>query len=97
MVASALQLAARALVRTLLALATQYAVVLDLNRYSSEVVLLAAYRRLLTKTHPDKGGRKEDVVKLQAAKEDWDKALPHFSSLEPYATAVGDSRQCICF
>ena len=47
MVASALQLAARALVRTLLALATQYAVVLDLDRDSSEVVLLAAYRQVI--------------------------------------------------
>ena len=47
MVASALQLATRAFVRVLLALAAQYSVSLSVNRDSSDVVLLSAYRRPL--------------------------------------------------
>ena len=64
MVASALQLATRAFVRVLLALASQYSVSLSVNRDSSDVALLSAYRRLLKKAHPDKGGRKEDLLHI---------------------------------
>ena len=46
MVAGALQLATRAFVRSLLALATQYTVTVDVNRDSSSAQLLAAYKRL---------------------------------------------------
>ena len=74
MVASALQLATRAFVRTLLALAAQYSVTVAVNRDSSAAVLLSAYRRLLKKVHPDKGGRTEDQQNLQTMKEDWERA-----------------------
>ena len=46
MVAGALQVATRAFVCTLLALATQYTVTVDVNRDSSSAQLLAAYKRL---------------------------------------------------
>ena len=98
MVASALQLAARAFVRVLLALASQYSVSLSVNRDSSPVVLLSAYRRLLKKAHPDKGGRKEDVQTLQSLKEEWDrarngpKAMQQFGQ-EPHSKHRGSDRK----
>ena len=71
---SALASAARAFASVLLALARAYGLQVGANRESKPEDLLRAYRRLLLKTHPDKGGKKADLQKLQAAKEKWDKA-----------------------
>ena len=46
---------------------------MDINRDSPAERLLKAYKKVLLKTHPDKGGRKEHMQKLQAAKEEWDR------------------------
>ena len=64
-------LAKRALVRQLLSLAKVYSVTLQVNRDSPDTDVLEAYRRLLLKVHPDKGGRKVDFKCLQKAKEEW--------------------------
>ena len=64
-------LAKRALVRQLLSLAKVYSVTLQVNRDSPDTDVLEAYRRLLLKVHPDKGGRKVDFQCLQKAKEEW--------------------------
>ena len=78
MVAGALQLATRAFVRTLVALATRYTVTVEVNRDSSSAQLLAAYKRLLRKVHPDKGGRTEDQQHLQTMKgTEVSRAMPH--------------------
>ena len=62
--------ATRAFVTVLLALARRYEVVLlPVNRDSPADVLVKSYKKLLLKVHPDKGGRKQDVQKLQAARE----------------------------
>ena len=66
--------ATRALVAVLLLLARSYNLLLDVNRDSSAEQLLKAYRKVLLKAHPDKGGKQELAQKLQAAKENWDKA-----------------------
>ena len=66
--------AARAFVAVLLLLARRYELVLEVNRDSSPERLLKAYRKVLLKAHPDKGGSKVDAQKLQAAKESWEKA-----------------------
>ena len=65
-------LATRALVRPLLAMARVYSVVVQVSRDSTEQDLLKAYKKVILKTHPDKGGDAEDFKKLQAAKENWD-------------------------
>ena len=70
MALSRVDVATRAFVAVLLFLARRYALVLPVNRESSEDCLGKAYRRLLLKAHPDKGGRKEDLQKLQAAREE---------------------------
>ena len=57
---SALQLAKRALVTLLLALARQYNIVLALNRDSKDDVVLTALKKVARKVHPDKGGSGED-------------------------------------
>ena len=74
--------AARAFVAVLLTLARSYEVALKVNRDSSPDELLGAYRKLLLKTHPDKGGRKCDQQRLQQAKE-------HFEKTRRGASAAG--------
>ena len=45
-----------------------------MNRDSPPEQVLNAYRKVLLKVHPDKGGKKADTQKLQEVKEAWDKA-----------------------
>ena len=71
---SRVAVATRSFVAVLLALARRFEVLLQVNRDSSAEQLVKAYRKLLLKTHPDKGGRKGDFQKLQKAKETWDEA-----------------------
>ena len=75
MVLSAFQIAKRAFVKILLTFAAQYQVSLAVTRDSADKEVLAAYRRLVKRVHPDKGGKKEDQQKLQAAKDDFDAAV----------------------
>ena len=74
MACSSLAAATRALVSVLLALSRAYGLALTVNRESSSQEVLKAYKKVLLKAHPDKGGRKEDLQKLQAAKEAWGEA-----------------------
>ena len=67
--------ATRAFVAVLLALARGYQLALHVNRDSDREQLLKAYKRVLLKVHPDKGGSKADTQKLTMAKETWDKAF----------------------
>ena len=57
MVASAVQVAKRALVSLLLALAQQYAVQIQLKREDDDSLVEAAFRKVVKRTHPDKGGK----------------------------------------
>ena len=66
--------AKRAFVQVLLSLAAAYQVATRVTRESAEHALISAYKRLLLKVHPDKGGSNEDFRKLQEAKEKWDNA-----------------------
>ena len=75
MVLSAVQIATRAFVKILLALAAQYQVSSKISRDSADKEILAAYRRVAKKVHPDKGGKKEDQQKLQDAKVEWEAAV----------------------
>ena len=97
MPASKLGVATRALVSVLLALARSYDLALRVNRDSTHGELLKAYRRLLLKAHPDKGGKKADLQKLQEAKEAWEKARTGTSTAgrpqrEAQGTAVVQKR-----
>ena len=64
-------IATRAFVAVLLALARAYQLSVQVNRDSSPDELLQAYKRVLLKAHPDKGGSNEHMQRLQAAKETW--------------------------
>ena len=68
------QLAKRAFVAVLLELCKKYSLETKVFRDSPEADVLKEYRRLLKKAHPDKGGAAEDTVRLNDAKEAWDKA-----------------------
>ena len=74
MAVSSFTAATRALVSVLLVLARSYLVVWEVNRDSPTEQVLKAYRKVLLKVHPDKGGKKADTQKLQEVKEAWDKA-----------------------
>ena len=65
----ALQHAKRAFVGVLRSLATAYDVNVDITRDSADAAITRAYKRVLLKVHPDKGGTEEDAKRLNAAKE----------------------------
>jgi len=75
MAGSTVLLAKRALVKLLLQLAVAYNVVVSVNRDSDNAKVTAAFRKIVLKVHPDKGGKLEDSQALQSAKSVWDKAL----------------------
>ena len=87
MAVSVVQLAKRAFLTVLLAFAAQYVVPLTVNRDSPDKDVLAAYRRLIKRVHPDKGGRKEDFQKLDAAKDAWEDAV---KAINKKAVGSGD-------
>ena len=68
MPASKLAAATRAFVSVLLALERAYDLALQVNRDSAHDAILRAYRKVLLKAHPDKGGSHADTLRLQAAK-----------------------------
>ena len=75
MARSQLSAATRAFVSVLLALARAYSIAgVDVNRDASTPDLQKAYRKVLLKVHPDKGGSKKDAQRLQTAREEWDRA-----------------------
>ncbi len=70
MLVSRIGAATRAFVAVLLLLARRCELVLEVNRDSSAERLVKAYKKVLLKAHPDKGGKKEDTQNLQAAREE---------------------------
>ena len=74
MVVSQALSARRALVKVLVSLASLYGVLLSVTRESTDDQVLAGYKKLIRKVHPDKGGKTEDAKRLQSAKNFWDTA-----------------------
>ena len=66
MVAGPVQIAKRALVSLLLALAQEYGVCLTLKREDSDALINAAYRKVVKRVHPDKGS--DTVSSFKVAK-----------------------------
>mgnify|MGYP003319122699 CR=1 FL=1 len=60
--------------KVLLALACAYGLSVSVHRDSCDVEVTAAWKRVVKRAHPDKGGSTEDAQRLQAAKEAWDAA-----------------------
>jgi len=60
-------------VLVLLALAKSYGHVLGITRDSPDEALMAAFRKVIKKARPDKGGRADDAQKLHTAKDTWQK------------------------
>ena len=73
-VVNAAQLAKRSFLRELLAFAAQYVVPVHVNQDSQDKDVMAAFRRVARKAHPDKGRRVQDSQELHAAKNAWDDA-----------------------
>jgi len=63
-----------ALTACLLLLAGKYAVDLALGDTSTDDDVARAYKKVLLKVHPDKGGDVADMQELQRLKDDWDDA-----------------------
>ena len=73
---SPLQLAKRALVTLLVALARQYSIpALPINRDSPDKAVLTAFRKVARKVHPGKGGCRDDAWKLNNARDAWEPAI----------------------
>ena len=64
----------RALVTLLLLLSATYVVPISICRDSPDEVVLGAYRKVVRKVHPDRGGLLADAQKLTAARDNWDTA-----------------------
>ena len=64
---STLQQAKWVFVKVLLSTALAYQLALTVNRDSEDATLLTAYRHVLKKVHPDKGGSKQDSVPRSSA------------------------------
>ena len=62
----------RAFVQVILSLAAAYGLVTQVNRDSDDEAIKAAYRRVVRRVHPDKGGSVADAQRLQAVKDEWD-------------------------
>ena len=74
MALSGVAAATRAFVTLLLFLANRYHLVLHISRDSSADELSKAFRKVMVKAHPDKGGSKEHAQKLTAARDAWNDA-----------------------
>ena len=61
MAVTLVQLAKRAFVRVLLAFAAQYVVPVTVNRESNDKDVMAAFRAVAKRAHPDKGGNTQDT------------------------------------
>ena len=96
MALSCVAAATRAFVAVLLLLARRYELVLEVNRDSSPERVVKAYRKLLLKTHPDEGGRKEDAQNLQAAREKWESARKGSSGKAGRPSASGNQETVAC-
>ena len=68
---SVLAAATRAFVKVMVALSAAYGQGLRANRDSPHEDLLAAYKKLAVRVHPDKGGCKEHMQELLAARGAW--------------------------
>ena len=87
---SSVLLAARALVHIMLAMAKVYRVPVAVNRESPAEELRAAYKRLILKVHPDKGGRTDHMQRLQEAKDAWDSARRRSGGRAGRPASAGD-------
>ena len=96
MAPSRLQAATQTFVAVLLLLARRYELVLEVNRDSSPERLVKAYKKVLLKVHPDKGGKKEDAQNLQAAREKWESARKGSSGKAGRPSPSGDEETMAC-
>ena len=71
---SAAQLKKRALVTLLLTLARLYSLDINLTRDSADEFVKKAFRKVILKAHPDKGGSEEAMKKLNEAWAEWTEA-----------------------
>ena len=94
MAASLILLAKRALVSLLLALAQQYGVCLQISRESPDSRVESAFRSIVKKVHPDKGGNVADMQRLQKAMEEWRSAKRKNARVggRPVRTALAPAR-----
>lgn len=69
---SKVDVAKRALVSVLRALAAAYGIILEISRDSADEQLRSSYRKLSRRAHPDRGGNTTDQQQLNDAYSTWD-------------------------
>ena len=78
------------MVHIMLAMAKVYRVPVAVNRESPAEELRAAYKRLILKVHPDKGGRTDHMQRLQEAKGAWGSARRRSGGRAGRPASAGD-------
>jgi hypothetical protein len=71
---SVIQAAKRALVTLLVTFARHYQVTLTISRESGDADVVKAFKKVVLKAHPDKGGRAGDASKLNDVRQVWETA-----------------------
>ena len=74
MAGSLLLLAKRALVALIRSVAVAYGVHVTCNRDSDEAAIIANFRKVALRAHPDRGGSTTDQQRLNDARQAWDEA-----------------------
>ena len=89
MVCGPVQIAKRALVNVICALAHIYGVCVVCKRDSPDEVVLKDFRRLALKAHPDRGGKQEHQQQLNDARLEWEAAKkPRSAPCAPVGTSI---------
>lgn len=89
MVCGPVQIAKRALVNVICALAQIYGVRVVCKRDSPDEVVLKDFRRLALKAHPDRGGKQEHQQQLNDARLEWEAAKkPGSAPRAPVGTSI---------
>ena len=92
---SRILVATRALVALLLVLARHCELVLQVNRDSSPELLVKAYKKVLLKAHPDKGGSKE-AANNETSEQSNTQAKKRLSTVERTSVLHKWSAQVVC-
>ena len=92
MAVSPTQATKRAFITVLLYLARNYCLTLPVSRDSEDKVVLAAFRKVALKAHPDKGGSHANLLKLNNARAVWEEAKQKNAEREGEREEVGEKR-----
>ena len=93
MAAGPVQVAKRTLVFVLLLLARKHGLQLAVTRESGDDIVLACYRKVIRRVHPDKGGSTVDTQQLVDARDKWEQAKATAAKREEDRKATNEAER----